>query len=75
MVAIAVRSQDKTAATRIGVSVEYYLDMKTEGKAWCSICRSFKPAEDVPARECKACTVARLKIRREKRAQKRRDCE
>lgn len=70
-----MRSQDKTAAARIGVAPEVYVAERAAGKKWCSRCRTFKPAEEVRTRYCKGCYNQWEKERRAEISRKRRECD
>lgn len=61
----------KTAAKKIGITVEACLANKASGNKWCHTCRRFIPAPAFPANrkrrdklgcECKSCSTQRKKV-------------
>lgn len=70
---MGVRSQDRSAATRIGVAVAEYVAQRAAGLAWCGVCRRFLPSADVCSRQCRPCGIATKQARRAKVAARRGD--
>lgn len=77
---------DKTAATRLGITVEEYTTFRAEGLKHCMTCRAWLPSADAFGRDCsrydnratrcRACCKKDHVARRDARARNQeRECE